>query len=811
MSLLIACGDDDAGGGGAQGKSGDGHGTSADGGDGGGGGSSDRGGGRDGKLPKDAPACLVSGATAEVASTNIDKLDMLFMIDNSNSMNEEQAALRSQFAHMIQVLTTGDNDADGESDFPAVKDLHLGVVSSDMGLLGVEGVDNCSGFGDDGILQHAPNPSIQGCSASYPTFLSFNAGVSDPNTTANDFACIATLGTGGCGFEQQLEATLKALWPSMDPSPFPDGSNRITFLPDQMGNGSFGHGDTDNVGFLRNDPTQGLSVIAVVVVTDEEDCSSVKTTHFTPPTFLDPSDPLAMQPLNLRCFFNKQNDNGDELYKLERYVNGFKALRPGNENLVVFAAITGVPADLVDAEHLAQVDFGDVASRDAFYAGILNDSRMQEVIDPASMTTPGTGNLIPSCNTEHGKAYPPRRIVEVAHQFGENGVVQSICQQDFGPVMDAIMGVVQKQLGAPCLPRSLSRSSDGLVGCDVVWELPRPDQAPASTPTECGQAGWEFLLEPDARHAKVTDRGGVICKLPQLAVEVDGSGGSLHHVSTKVDGETFAEGWYYDDFSESVAKECTGGSKQRIAFTSMAKPPTGVVVKLECLEQIPVTPPRTDVVENLEQPTIGSACSEVERNGQTLVGDAACAVRLSKPTKKWPDMIDKSMFCHPQINQCVLSCDADADCPDGWSCDGSAAARSAAGTAFCVAPSCSAGSEAASVSHVGRACSPQSIPEGGFDDRVAYLGTSDDESCGGGVCLVYHLRGDPREGCVSDSKSSTVCADPDEIAGRVYCSCRCDAPDGYAECKCPSGFSCQDVIVEGSANVAGGYCARNGT
>jgi hypothetical protein len=806
---LIACGDDDTGG--REGMSNDGHSTSADAGDDAGGGSSDRGGGRDGKLPKDAPACLVSGATTQVASTSVDKLDMLFIIDNSNSMQEEQAALRAQFAHMIQVLATGDDDADGESEFPAVKDLHLGVVSSDMGLLGIDGVQNCSGFGDDGILQHAPSPNIQGCSPSYPPFLSYRAGGSDPNTTANDFACIASLGTGGCGFEQQLEAALKALWPSMDPGA-PNGMNRITFLGDATGNGVFGHGDTDNAGFLRNDPTQGLSALAIVVVTDEEDCSSSNTKHFTPPTFLDPNDPLAMQPLNLRCFFNKQNDNGNELYNLERYVNGFKALRPGNENLVVFAAIAGVPADLVDAQHLAQVDFGDVASRDAFYAGILNDSHMQEVIDPASMTTPGTGNLIPSCQTATGKAYPPRRIVEVAHQFGENGIVQSICQTDFGPVMDAIMGVIQKQLGAPCLQRTLSRHTDGLVDCDVVWELPRPDDAPASTPTECGQAGWEFLLEPDPTHAKVTEDGGVICKIPQLAVKVDGSAGTLHQVSTKIDGETFSQGWYYDDFSDSVAKECSGGSKQRIAFTPQAKPPTGVVVKLECLDQIPITPARTDIVKNLQQPAIGSACSEVERNGQTLSGDAACAVRLSKPTKQWPDMIDKSMFCHPQINQCVLSCGADTDCPDGWSCDDSAAARSAAGEPFCVAPACSAGSEAASVSHVGRACSPQSIPEGGFDERVAYLGTSDDESCGGGVCLVYHLRGDPREGCEADSKASTtVCADPDEVESRVYCSCRCDAPDGYAQCKCPSGFSCEDVVEQGGGNIAGGYCVRNGS
>src|SRR6185369_14858678 len=211
----------------------------------------------------------------------------------------------------------------------------------------------------------------------------------------------------------------------------------------------------------------GLSVIAIVVVTDEEDCSSSSTHHFIPPTYLDPNDPLASQPLNLRCYYNQTNNNGDELYPVERYVNGFKALRPGNENLVVFAAIAGVPPDLVDQAHLSNVDFSNETQRESFYTGLLNDPRMQETIDPASMTVPGTGNLTPSCSSATGKAYPPRRIVQVAKQFGENAIVQSICQQDFGPALDVVIDMIGKQLGAVCLSRSLTRDADGLVGCNV--------------------------------------------------------------------------------------------------------------------------------------------------------------------------------------------------------------------------------------------------------------------------------------------------------------------------------------------------------
>jgi hypothetical protein len=270
--------------------------------------------------------CLVSGVVAEIAVTNIDKIDLLFMVDNSGSMREEQSALRTQFPNLIRVLTTGDRDGDGTNDFPPAKDLHLGVVSSDMGLVGISDIEKCNGLGDDGIMQNVPSATIQGCQASYPPFISYRSEASTPEQTATDFACIATLGTDGCGFEQQLESVLKALWPTMDRDPNTGqvlAMNRITFLGDAMGFGQTSHGDVENAGFLRNDVTEGLSLIAIILVTDEEDCSSADTSHFTPAHFLDPNSQLAMQDLNLRCFYNPGN-----LYSLDRYVNGYQALRP---------------------------------------------------------------------------------------------------------------------------------------------------------------------------------------------------------------------------------------------------------------------------------------------------------------------------------------------------------------------------------------------------------------------------------------------------------------------------------------------------
>jgi hypothetical protein len=642
--------------------------------------------------------CLVSGVVATVAVTNIDKVDMLFMVDNSDSMGDKQTLLRAQFPHLISVMTTGMRDSDPAHNFPAAKDLHIGVVTSDMGLPGVDGITGCTGLGLDGILQHNPSTAIQGCQASYPPFLTFMAGVNQPDQTAKDFQCIASVGTGGCGYEHQLEAPLKALWPSMD--------KRITFLADPIsGKGMFGHGDVENAGFVRNDPVQGLSLIAIILLTDEDDCSSADTRPFSPPSYLDPNDPLAKVSLNLKG----HPYAADALYPIDRYVNGYKGLRPGNENLVVFAAITGVPPDLVDpATVLPKIDFTDATQRNGFYSRILADQRMKETInDNGTPGDPTDDRLVHSCVLDPtksgaanmgqiGAADPPGRIVQVASKFGENAIVQSICTTDYAPALDVIIAIIAKQLGAVCLPRSLVRTSSGTVSCNVVWELPPPGKAPASTPTSCG-GNLPFLLQPGPDETQMTDMQGQICKVAQLAVVPNTIPATMINtqglgpVPSATGGQMFSEGWYYDDFSDEVKKNCTGMSKQRISFTSMAKPPTGVTVKLQCLnERQSLSNTRTDIQPGIEQPTVGSACDHAVINGVTLSGDAACAITLKS------QKTDTQMFCHPLLNVCVLACNSDADCPASWVCDTrpetlkatSTRPGHANGNPFCVNPTC---------------------------------------------------------------------------------------------------------------------------
>jgi hypothetical protein len=263
------------------------------------------------------------------------------------------------------------------------------VITSDMGTGGFS-VPTCSepNFGDDGILRTTGNTSVPGCSATYPSFLSFSTG-DDASAFATDVACVAVVGTGGCGFEQPLEAILKA-----------------TSVGSGFSMGTSGHADGANAGFLR--PGAQLTIVAL---TDEEDCSASDPELFNPTTSEYPGD------LNLRCF-----EYPEAVHPVSRYVDGLLATR--NPAQVSFVAIAGIPPETAGTD----------------YAAILTHPDMQERIDPSMPT-----RLAPSCNVPgRGFAFPPRRIVTLARDLtalGARASAQSICQDDLTVATDAIVAV----------------------------------------------------------------------------------------------------------------------------------------------------------------------------------------------------------------------------------------------------------------------------------------------------------------------------------------------------------------------------------
>ncbi len=398
-----------------------------------------------GSLPDQLGVCGGADLCATVRPS-VSSVDLLLMIDNSNSMSEEQLSLVTEIPRVIHILTSGDRDADGVRDFAPVTSLHVGIIDSDMGTGSVTGIESCSGgFGDDGIMQnHGSFES--GCMPTYPSgIFDFASGRDDETAFANDVGCVASLGTDGCGFEHQLEAPLKALTlvPTTDGTS-PVSWTRPGYRPAVFLGSTFGHGGPGgaNDGFMRPD-----SVLAILLVSDEEDCSAID------PSIFDRTDPrYASVDLNLRC-----HTFTDAQYPIQRYVDGFIGLRSSPE-LLVFSAIVGVPQDAVDSG----LSYGQILALDA----------MTERIDPVA------GNrVLPSCTSPAGRgvAYPPRRIVEVAQglqRLGAATSVQSICNTSYTGAVDDIIGALQGSLDASCLPHVLTVDASGNVDCAVYELLP---------------------------------------------------------------------------------------------------------------------------------------------------------------------------------------------------------------------------------------------------------------------------------------------------------------------------------------------------
>lgn len=587
--------------------------------------------------------CLVSSVSERISVNGVDKVDLLFAVDNSGSMADEQAKLQRELPNLVETLTSGVR-ANGAT-FAAANDLHLGVITTDLGVPGVVGQLtpglNCVGVGGDGRLQNmCPGFTIPN-NQSFLTYKVEPGANASPQQIADQFGCLAVVGPDGCGYEMQLEAILKSVWPApgfdIDPSTGgPLAATPVRFLTvPETPQGAYGHGGpagapTANAGFLRNDPAEGVSLLAVVLVTDEDDCSSTTTAQFEPG--------LDDQPL-LRCFNYKQY-----LQPIQRYVEGLKALRRGNEELAIFAAIAGVPPELVSAQAYDQVDLADENARNAFYDNILANAQMQERPTGTNLALQAA-ELEPACSTlRGGNATPARRILDVVRGFGENGILQSICQDSFEGALNQIIEIIAARLGDVCLPRQLPRGSDGTVHCRVVWELPL-----VSTPVPGGKAPTScdaFPYLSVAQDRPLTDTGRARCEVQQLATR-----------NSAVQGAD--EGWYYDDFTPN-AQQCPGATKQRVTFTAGAEPSNGVTVQLECLNETQTAPNvQIDLDRNYytrrgeAPPTIGMPCDD---------GDRQCAV-VTRGGR------GDTMFCHREQGVCVQACKFDSDCPPAWVCD----------------------------------------------------------------------------------------------------------------------------------------------
>ena len=331
------------------------------------------------------PAECPAGTSPRVVQTDTPvKLDLLFMIDDSPSMSEEQANLARNFPRLIDALKKL------PSGFP---DLHLGVVSSDMGAGATVLAGACgTSLGDRGVLQVR---SGCGLDPSKGRYLSSQNGGTQNNfegDIAEVFACMANLGTNGCGFEHQLQSVRMAL------------SGFVS----------------DNVGFLRSD-----AHLAVVYITDEDDCSvPANGTLFANLSYNG-------QDTSLRCSLaghlcdgkappaevfstplancSAAPDGGGKLIPVSTFVDEMKQLHTQSVSVSV---IGGWPADASSANYAIGYDTA------SSYPDLLGS--------------------LPICESANGKAVVELRMKAFVDAFGPAGQIMSICQDDFSKAMAQI-------------------------------------------------------------------------------------------------------------------------------------------------------------------------------------------------------------------------------------------------------------------------------------------------------------------------------------------------------------------------------------
>jgi hypothetical protein len=222
--------------------------------------------------PLDVPGSTVPGqCQQEPPLLSPQRTDILFVIDNSLSMAEEQAAVATELPAFLEELRKGSG---------VVQDFRVGVITTSVYQRAStpQGEEQLTYFThESGRLQ--PVPDSEG-----EYFLDDE----DPRLLEK-FRRLVVRGTEGSGQESPFEAVRLAVTPPLTETPVEQGGN---------------------AGFLRD----GARLL-VVVVSDEDDCSS---TQRPPPVVLTANTSRDL------CF-----EQSDKLTSLDEYLGFFRQLDDG--------------------------------------------------------------------------------------------------------------------------------------------------------------------------------------------------------------------------------------------------------------------------------------------------------------------------------------------------------------------------------------------------------------------------------------------------------------------------------------------------
>lgn len=494
-------------------------------------------------------------------------VDILVVVDNSNSMADKQKLITASLNELVDDLTH--TIVINNWHYSPIRELRVGFISSDFGLqygseystegfpygLEIPGCTDQESSGDDGSFQtEMPEFIDLGDLVACPPLDSDHSwaelGWEYENTAlATQVSCLSALGTGGCGVEQPLGAAVKALDPRKN----------------------------DN-GFLRN--THNL---AVLVISDEEDCSVQDPALFNLSEWTEDAgleggttDP---DKINTACTSQTAIEGGF-LFPAEHFAQTWIEFKDDFTEAIMFAAIVGVP----NASTSSCEGHGDEL------ADCLDHPQMQY----------GTT----ACNRTDGNewttgAQPGRRYVEIAQSLGKRGYISSVCNDDWSQAMHDIAGMLHQAVyeqdtcyPGKRLPWKVVATQDidtpacpncGESQCEVMGifsQYPAHEDKPTCPPelnTPQDQVDYEFVPGTHGFSDTIT----MSCPIPQLPAPLDCEAADAMYFNTWED-ETSPAGWYYCE------TEREGFCPSNIRFTGGAKQ---ALLGIEILIKCPITSP----------------------------------------------------------------------------------------------------------------------------------------------------------------------------------------------------------------------------
>jgi len=404
-----------------------------------------------------------AGGCSEGGTCNA--IDLLFVIDNSGTMAAEQQNLANNFAGLIDRLA----NLKDSSGAPVTADMHIMITTTDMDhsmctdlhpagytpAMGAPVTTPCTDrLGDfQTPVLDATTACTSVCQspvtlANGDQYIKWNGNGTNINAGALEgseaataaLECLGPQGINGCGYESPLESMMQALSPA---AAWNQGSDP----------------------FLRKN-----SVLAVAVITDEADCSTMPAgqTYFwnDADTQFWPDDPqnggTKTRATSATCWYAGVDcgtpdpsgvyagcssvENGVLHSTSGRYI---EFLEQELDRDVVMLGILGVPE--VTA-HNPEAPFEPTAG--GVFDLVYRQWQASDIL-PGDPDTPADKTfdfgIGPGCtNPATGQAIPPVRVKEVCESLnGADEVrccIESICDDDFSAALQCLTGVIEQSI-----------------------------------------------------------------------------------------------------------------------------------------------------------------------------------------------------------------------------------------------------------------------------------------------------------------------------------------------------------------------------